>query len=278
MTATGCPHCNRITHAYHDTCSHCYKPLGYCRPLYGMGGRPLETFICRQCLYVNEIQSVFCNDCGVKLDAVPHWSTPELLLLCNLGFLGFMAAVYFVPAALIWLDVIPFGYRFHVQTILSLLVGLYCLKGRFSRRVLGLSSHNLKNAIILNGTLSVIILLMLVGIWQKEYVLKFDARAWGMVSVYQVLLSGLVQEFQYRSVLFARLSRIGIRSPVWQVSISSLAYGYLHIVHHDWMILVTALALGAVFGLIYHRYRNLVGVALLHSVVNGALILAGFNL
>jgi len=68
MTFTRCPHCNRTTFAYHESCDRCEKPLGDgLRPLYGFGGGPIESFICRNCAYVNDPEDELCRDCGTEL-------------------------------------------------------------------------------------------------------------------------------------------------------------------------------------------------------------------
>ncbi len=68
MTWCACPHCNRATYAYSNDCEHCKKPLGDgLLQLFGIGGRPLEPFICRKCAYINNPEDEICCKCGAKL-------------------------------------------------------------------------------------------------------------------------------------------------------------------------------------------------------------------
>jgi len=65
MTWTECPECQKATYAYGDTCDHCGAAFdGGVLPLFGLGGGPLEHFICRKCRYVNEPEARVCKNCG----------------------------------------------------------------------------------------------------------------------------------------------------------------------------------------------------------------------
>ena len=73
MTWTACPHCRKATFAYGDSCEYCNKPLGgQIRFLYGVGGIPLERFICRECFYVNDPEDSICQECGRSLPGKNH--------------------------------------------------------------------------------------------------------------------------------------------------------------------------------------------------------------
>ena len=69
MTWTKCPECNKCTYAYGDTCDHCGASLksGEILPLFGLGGMPLEHFVCRHCDYVNDFKATVCENCGTTL-------------------------------------------------------------------------------------------------------------------------------------------------------------------------------------------------------------------
>jgi RNA polymerase subunit RPABC4/transcription elongation factor Spt4 len=73
MTWCACPHCNSATYAYSNDCDYCKKPLGDgSLPLYGIGGRPLESFICRNCAYINNPKDEICARCGAILLKNPN--------------------------------------------------------------------------------------------------------------------------------------------------------------------------------------------------------------
>ena len=69
MTWTKCPECNKCTYAYGDTCDHCGASMksGGIIPLFGIGGTPLEHFVCRHCDYVNDFKATICENCGSTL-------------------------------------------------------------------------------------------------------------------------------------------------------------------------------------------------------------------
>ena len=70
MTMTACPHCNKCTFLYSETCKYCKKSLKDGKsilPIFGLGGRPLEPFICRACWYVNKPKDIVCKACGAQL-------------------------------------------------------------------------------------------------------------------------------------------------------------------------------------------------------------------
>ena len=67
MTYIKCWSCNRITSPYTDYCKHCGKSKregSEIQPLYGVGGRPLPSYICRRCDFFNDYFAKVCQECG----------------------------------------------------------------------------------------------------------------------------------------------------------------------------------------------------------------------
>lgn len=69
MTWIKCPECKKCTFAYGDICDHCGASVksGGILPMFGIGGGPLEHFVCRHCDYVNDFEATVCANCGSTL-------------------------------------------------------------------------------------------------------------------------------------------------------------------------------------------------------------------
>jgi len=71
MTYIKCWFCNRFTSPYSDLCNHCGKSKREgpeIQLLYGVGGKPLPSNICRKCDFVNDYFAIECQECGRNLE------------------------------------------------------------------------------------------------------------------------------------------------------------------------------------------------------------------
>jgi hypothetical protein len=188
-------------------------------------------------------------------------------------FLLFLLVGYYLPAILVWKRVIPFRFRLHTLTVLTVFGVAYAVVRKFSWHDLGFRRDTLKKSLVWNLGLSLIFLVILTIMYALGLTGESTAPSWSLYFVFYVFISNPSQEFAYRSLLFAEMEDVGIKRPLWRILISAITFSFLHIIFNRILNLVLTLFLGIVWGTIYEKYPNFWGVALSHAVL-GALSIA----
>lgn len=193
----------------------------------------------------------------------------------RLGFAGFLVLAYIVPPLLILVRIVPFNFRFPLLLITTLFVIAYVIWKKHSLSLLGFRTDTLKRSIvycfwITLAALVSIAVLHLLGLIRAPTIPK-----WQWFFVFYVLLSCPAQEFLFRSVLFAEMDRSGITRRLWQVSLSSAAYCFLHIIYRDAITLSVSLFIGIIWGTSYYASRNFWGVTISHCILGTVSIFVG---
>lgn len=190
-------------------------------------------------------------------------------------FALFLIGIYYLPTVLIWRGYLPFEHRFAVLVILTLVVAAYSLYSGLTLRDLGFRRDTLARSLIVNGLLSVMIVLALYVLFKAGLLREPTLPIWSLFYPFYVLVSGPAQEFLFRSVLFAEMARNGVRSPLLRVFISAVTYSFLHVIYNDSITLIVTLAMGITWGYIYERLPNFWGVTLSHVVLGIVSMLLG---
>lgn len=89
-------------------------------------------------------------------------------------------------------------------------------------------------------------------------------QTWAMVMIWYPILSVLPQEFIYRSFFFARYKTIF--SSRWLVLVSSLSFGWVHIILQNWVAVIFCTIGGFIFATTYKNTKSLAAVTLEHSL------------
>jgi uncharacterized protein len=180
-----------------------------------------------------------------------------------------------LPTTLLWVNVIPYGYRFGVLAIITFLMIGYSIYRKFSLHELGFRKDTLNKSLILNGLLSLILLLFIGILYGFGLIRHPNVPNWDLFFVFYIFFSSPAQEFLFRSLVFAELLKSGIKHPVFLVVITSLNFAYLHIFYRDPLLFSLTLLLGFIWGIVYLKYPNFWGVALSHAVLGTVSILVG---
>jgi uncharacterized protein len=159
---------------------------------------------------------------------------------------------YYVPVILLYIGIIAFKMRYLMLIIISIVMIFYAIACRYSWIELGFRKDNIIKSLIWNGIFSVFMFFILL-----------------------ILVSGPLQEFLYRSVVFAELNRYYKFSQPVMVTISAINYCFLHIFYKDLITLCTTLIAGLIWGSIYSKYPNFFGSTLSHSFLGAISILLG---
>ena len=116
-------------------------------------------------------------------------------------------------------------------------------------------------------------ILDLFGFQHRAVALRFDVSANAIVStVYVVGLAPVVEEILFRGWLFQALRRFSL-GPVATIAISSFAFGIIHLSPTTGFVRSTfAFAVGLLFGMVRHVFRNVLASMAVHSGVNLAAV------
>jgi len=192
-----------------------------------------------------------------------------------LMFSGFILIAFYTPVTLIWLDVIPFRYRFFLAFIVMALTIPYILKRGFNWSELGFRRDTLKGSLKWNLGITPFFLLLLYIFNKVGWIELAQVRLWPVFLFFYILVLTPVQEFFFRSILFAEMKKVRIRNPLPIIALSSLSYGFLHVIYQKPAMLVATLLMGAVWGCIYYKYPNFWGVTISHALLGAVAITAG---
>lgn len=182
---------------------------------------------------------------------------------------------YYCPATLIWLDVIPYAWRFHVLLLTALGLAIYAGVSGYSLRDVGLRRDTLKGSLVANSVLLAVAMGGLVAAYAMGLIRAPRFPSWVWFFPLYVAVFSPAQEFACRAVLFAELDRRGVASVAAQVLITAVTYAFIHIIYRDLLVLAATLVAGIAWGAIYRRWPNLIGVAISHAGLGASAISVG---
>ncbi|ABB23632.1 CPBP family intramembrane glutamic endopeptidase [Pelodictyon luteolum] len=196
-----------------------------------------------------------------------HHSLRHFILLVTL--------LYLLPVLAVLGGVVPFSLRSAMLLLMFAFALMYSHRHGHTAGELGLRTSNLPKAIGVNilagiAGAGLVILLPIPGM--PEQSLKTPAVAFFF---FYILISSPVQEFLFRSFLFAEMQRCGIGSPLLQVMISAVLFAFLHAVYLDPLTGLLSFAAGIMWSIIYQRIPNLAGVSLSHAIIGIMAIMSG---
>jgi uncharacterized protein len=180
-----------------------------------------------------------------------------------------------VPPLLILFGAVPFGSRFPLLLITSVVVFAYVIWKGDSLSALGLRTDTFKRSLVYNSFVTLLGLMAIAILHWLGLIRAPAIPQWRGFFIFYVLISCPAQEFLFRSAMFAEMGRAGIDDRVWQVAISSFAYCFLHVIYRDAITLVVSLLIGIAWGLGYYASRNFWGVTISHCILGAVSISVG---
>ncbi|ASQ90262.1 hypothetical protein CHL67_04390 [Prosthecochloris sp. GSB1] len=193
----------------------------------------------------------------------------------KLRFPVVLLLLFVLPAALIAAGVIPFSLRFAVLVLMLLFVIVYSALRGFSFADLGIRSDNLVASLGVNAALSALFSAVLFLLFYFRLIPGPYAPVWSVFIPFYFLFASPMQEFLFRSFLFAEMRASGIRRGWVMIAVSALSFSFIHVIYGDWLTLFATFCVGVMWGGVYFRFPNLAGVSLSHAIIGMFAILAG---
>lgn len=190
-------------------------------------------------------------------------------------FLFSVFILYYLPPLSLWSGIIPFAWRFKLLAIMAAIMVAYDYRHGFSLKELGFRQDTLKGSLILNIIVSILFVIFMLLSFEKGLIRTPTIPGWKLFFAYYFFVSCPLQEFLFRSNLFALMKRAGIKGALLQITVSAVTYSFLHIFYNDLITLATTLTIGLMWGGIYYKYPNFWGVAISHAVLGVVAIKVG---
>jgi hypothetical protein len=194
----------------------------------------------------------------------------------RIEFFGAVLIGGIVPVVLILTGIIPYSWRFIV--IFTIAIGLIIIEKMrhgISWLDLGFRRDNLETSVYANIILSIAIVALLLTAFAGDLIRQPIMVHDPMFYVFYVILLAPIQELLFRSIVFAKFKRCAIERPATKIILSALIFVIPHLIYRDGIILAVSLSIGLVWGWMYNRYPNFIGVALSHSILGATAIAVG---
>jgi len=179
------------------------------------------------------------------------------------------------PVALIWLEIIPFEYRFHLFFCFLAGIVFYCSFRRYGLHELGFRTDNLRSSLGWNMLFCAVGAMGLYMTYKAGFLRSRDQNFLPYVYIFYIFFLGPVQEVFFRGILFAEMKRAQILDNRWILLISTLSFCFLHLIYRRPPLLLMALISGLIWGIIFTKWPNIWGIALSHSLLGALAIFLG---
>ena len=181
---------------------------------------------------------------------------------------------YILPVLLVFLEIIPFSWRFYVLILAAIMVVAIAYLYRFSPVELGFTNNNSEKSLQAIA-LPTLIFTGLMFIYYLTHGSRLDNSAYQwLFYLFFVAISSPIQEFLYRGFLFAIFKRAKFTTWV-QIILSTLLYSFVHLIYRDIPTLVFTFIIGIIWGWNYAKFGNLYSVIISHSLLGAIAILVG---
>jgi uncharacterized protein len=190
-------------------------------------------------------------------------------------FLFFLLFTFFVPTTLIWLEIIPFKYRFYVFFFILMGFLFYCFLRRYSFYELGFRTDNLSNSLHWNLLFCAVGAVCLYTTCKAGLLRPRNVTYLPFAYAAYIFLLGPVQEVVFRGILFAEMKRMRVLDSRWIVVLSTLPFCFLHVIYRQPSLLLITFVSGMVWGVIFRRWPNIWGISLSHSLLGSLAMFLG---
>ncbi|MDC0833602.1 CPBP family intramembrane metalloprotease [Geitlerinema sp. CS-897] len=164
------------------------------------------------------------------------------------------------------LHLIPFEFRFILLTAITPILFFLRPSAETKNIDLGLNSHNLSESIVAVMPLTLLMALPIFVIAAAIEPRYDNSELSIFFYIFYILISCPFQEFAYRGYLFTALDILSISR--WsKIIVAAILYSFVHIVYRDNYILIFTFISGIIWNIHYEKYRNLVSVAVSHSIL-----------
>jgi len=186
----------------------------------------------------------------------------------------YSVVILMVVPALIYFDVIPYGWRIYMLLALGVIFSFLSYVRGYTLNELGFRKDNIRKAFLMQVPFLLLFLFVLsfahrLGFVEREFLSK------ELFLVFYVFISAPFQEFVYRSYMFALLKRCGWENRFVFVLFMALPYVFVHIIYHNALTLIFTLIVGVFWSYSYIRQANLYAVSFSHAVIGCVALFLG---
>lgn len=192
---------------------------------------------------------------------------------CTLRLVLFFS-LFQLPVMMLFLGLVDYSLRYLMLAIGSILLIAYSIIRKYSLKSLGFRSADPGKDLLLNSVFCLVLVLFLWISFRLGLIREPTIPDWNYFFVFYIFVSSPLQEFLFRSLVFRELKSAGA-GKITTVAISTINFGLMHIIYHDWVTFLSGLFIGLCLGIIYSETRSLYGISASHAVVGAVSIYVG---
>ena len=190
----------------------------------------------------------------------------------NKLLLSSILVIYILVPLLILFNDFLYDIKFHLLTIIGLIIFVLLKLFKVSNKELGITKQNLWKSIKRNLIL-IILCAIIVLVFKMLHIDKYNPNETLLFYAFYIFISCPIQEFLYRGV-FGYFDMNSKYNYLWIV-LSSLCYSFVHIIYKDILTCILTFIIGIIWYIFYKKDRNLCGVILSHIVLGIVTIVLG---
>lgn len=159
------------------------------------------------------------------------------------------------------------------------LIGLLASRN-FNKKSFGLNGFNGWKALYIRLTLALSVIVMLtIAALPKErifYLPIHNTRLWIAIMIFYPIWSAFTQEVIYRGFFYFRYEKL-MNNPKLFAFLNGVLFGFLHIIFKNWIAVLGAAVIGAVWAYTYTKHRSILIVSLEHAIVGDFIFTIGLG-
>ena len=180
-----------------------------------------------------------------------------------------------LPVALLLAGIIPYSQRYVIMTVITLAIIVLEKRRKISWVELGFRKDNLKSSLIVNTILVLVASSIILIVASTSIFTPPTATSFRNFYIFYIIALAPIQELLFRSIVFAEFKRAAITRPITKILLSAVIFAIPHLIYRSTATVIVALGIGLIWGWIYDRYPNWLGVALSHSILGTVSIMVG---
>ncbi len=150
----------------------------------------------------------------------------------------------------------------------------------FNKKSFGLNGFNGWKALYIRLTLALSVIVMLtIATLPKErifYLPIHNTRLWIAIMIFYPIWSAFTQEVIYRGFFYFRYEKL-MNNPKLFAFLNGVLFGFLHIIFKNWIAVLGAAVIGAVWAYTYTKHRSILIVSLEHAIVGDFIFTIGLG-
>lgn len=189
--------------------------------------------------------------------------------------------LFFVLPAMVALGILDVPFWVGLPAFGAICTIMLLLDDRFDRSALWNASGARRGLLPALGlwVFGLVVLSCIVRFLAPERWLDLPSKSparWLAIMVIYPLASVYLQNIIYRAFVFHRY-RNAFRTPEHLVWASALAFGFAHVIFHNWIALALTMAGGLIFAHTYHKHRSLLLCSIEHALYGCTLFTIGLG-